>query len=163
MGEGTFSRPYIDIDEWRDSPRRHRYVHGGFEDTHTRFSFYFPEAAQYEGRFLQYLEGGAGGHENLIELGYDGTGMGWLFDLAFDELGCYLVESNQGHFTGEGLGVRDDGSDEAPIHLYDASAESAARRTTGSSATSSAPGSTTSTACGGSTTPRTAPPLCSVR
>jgi hypothetical protein len=30
-----FSRPYMDIDEWRDQPVRYRYVHGGFEGTDT--------------------------------------------------------------------------------------------------------------------------------
>ena len=46
-----FSEPYTDIDEWRDQPVRHRYVHGGFKGTETRFSFYFPPKEQYEGRF----------------------------------------------------------------------------------------------------------------
>jgi hypothetical protein len=50
-----FGQPYIDIDEWRDDPVRHRYVHGGFERTDSRFSFYFPGAAAYEGRFFQHV------------------------------------------------------------------------------------------------------------
>ncbi len=25
-----FDKPYVDLDEWRDEPARHRYVHGGF-------------------------------------------------------------------------------------------------------------------------------------
>jgi hypothetical protein len=108
---------FIDIDEWRDGPRRHRYVHGGFDDTHTRFSFYFPPVEEYRGRFVQYLEGGAGGHDNLISIGYDGLGMAWFFDLSFDELGGYMVESNQGHFPGEGLGFEDD------YELFGASAD----------------------------------------
>ncbi|QHD69229.1 hypothetical protein GS397_20690 [Sphingobium yanoikuyae] len=33
-----FTQPYIDIDEWRDAPVRHRYVPGGFKGTETRFS-----------------------------------------------------------------------------------------------------------------------------
>ena len=37
-----FNKPYIDIDEWREIPVKHRYVHGGFKGTETRFSFYFP-------------------------------------------------------------------------------------------------------------------------
>jgi hypothetical protein len=111
--------PFIDVDEWRDTPRRHRYVHGGFEDTHTRFSFYFPQPEEYRGRFFQYLEGGAGGHDNLIALGYDGKGMAWFFDLSFDELGGYMVESNQGHFPGEGLGFEDE------YELFGASADCA--------------------------------------
>ena len=38
-----FKVPFIDVDEWRDKPVRHRYVHGGFEGTTARFSFYFPQ------------------------------------------------------------------------------------------------------------------------
>jgi hypothetical protein len=49
-----FKNPFIDIDEWRDTPVRHRYIHGGFDDD-TRFSFYFPEKAAYTGRFFQYV------------------------------------------------------------------------------------------------------------
>ena len=48
-----FDKPYIDIDEWRDVPVLHRYVHGGFKNTDTRFSFYFPAKEQYGGRFFQ--------------------------------------------------------------------------------------------------------------
>jgi len=50
-----FKIPFIDIDEWRDKPIRHRYVHGGFEGTTARFSFYFPQKDQYQGRFFQYI------------------------------------------------------------------------------------------------------------
>ena len=50
-----FAQPYIDIDEWRDAPVRHRYVHGGFKGTDTRFSFYFPPKEQYQGRFFQHV------------------------------------------------------------------------------------------------------------
>jgi len=126
MADDTrFGAPYIDVDEWRDEPVRHRYVHGGFEDTHTRFSFYFPPAEKYQGRFFQYLEGGAGGHENLLAPpGADatflrGSGLMWIFDVCFDQLGGYLVESNQGHFPEEGLGFADD------IEMYAASAQAA--------------------------------------
>ena len=48
-----FNQPYIDVDEWRDKPARHRYVHGGFKGTNARFSFYFPPKEQYQGRFFQ--------------------------------------------------------------------------------------------------------------
>ena len=34
---------------------RHRYVHGGFADTETRFSIYLPPADLYEGRFFQHI------------------------------------------------------------------------------------------------------------
>jgi hypothetical protein len=53
--EPLFSQPYIDADEWRDAPVRHRYVHGGFKGTDTRFSFYLPAKEQYQGRFFQHL------------------------------------------------------------------------------------------------------------
>ena len=53
--DSMFSKPYIDLDEWRDTPVRHRYVHGGFAGTGTRFSFYFPAKEQYQGRFFQYI------------------------------------------------------------------------------------------------------------
>lgn len=49
-----FAAPFIDIDEWRDAPVRHRYVHGGFENNGTRFSFYLPPTEAYEGRFFQH-------------------------------------------------------------------------------------------------------------
>ncbi len=35
-----FGAPYIDSDEWRESPLPHRHVYGGFRDTDTRFTFY---------------------------------------------------------------------------------------------------------------------------
>jgi hypothetical protein len=35
-----FTEPYIDLNELRESPVRHRYVHGGFKGTGARFSFY---------------------------------------------------------------------------------------------------------------------------
>ena len=47
--------PYVDVDEWREVPVRHRYVHGGFAGTDTRFSMYFPPADRYEGRFFQHI------------------------------------------------------------------------------------------------------------
>src|SRR5580704_13936519 len=33
-----FTQPYMDVDEWRDTPVHHRYVHGGFKGTETRVS-----------------------------------------------------------------------------------------------------------------------------
>jgi hypothetical protein len=38
VSDPYFGPPFVDLDEWRESPRRHRYVHGGFEGTETRFS-----------------------------------------------------------------------------------------------------------------------------
>ena len=54
-GDATFAEPYVDIDEWGDAPVRHRYVHGGFKGTATRFSFYFPPKEQYQGSFFQHI------------------------------------------------------------------------------------------------------------
>ncbi|HEX5586936.1 MAG TPA: hypothetical protein VFZ17_06485, partial [Acidimicrobiia bacterium] len=105
-----------DVDEWRDAPRRHRFVHGGFEGVETRFSFYFPPEELYSGRLVQYLEGGMGGHEHTLAAMMNGE---WLFDLAFEELGAYLVESNQGHFPAPGHGFNDD------VENWGASVESA--------------------------------------
>ncbi|MGC9542105.1 PKD domain-containing protein [Streptomyces sp. UG1] len=50
-----FGEPYLDVDEWRDIPVRHRYLHGGFADSETRFSIYFPPAEAYQGRFFQHI------------------------------------------------------------------------------------------------------------
>jgi hypothetical protein len=43
----------IDVDEWRDTPVRHHYVNGHFAGTGSRFSFYFPPADKFKGRFFQ--------------------------------------------------------------------------------------------------------------
>ena len=50
-----FDEPYVDVDEWRDAPVPHRYVHGGFRGTETRFSFYLPPPSSYEGRFFHHI------------------------------------------------------------------------------------------------------------
>src|SRR5262249_6711276 len=115
-----FSEPFIDLDEWRDTPRRHRYVHGGFADSHTRFSIYLPPEELYQGRFFHFLQGGAGGSEHSLSVEMGGISGSWVFDAVFEELGGYLVESNQGHFGNEGsLGLTND------VELFEASAESA--------------------------------------
>ena len=120
VNHGTFGVTFIDVDEWRDSPRPHRYVHGGFEGTHTRFSFYFPPDELYQGRMFQFLSGGAGGDENSLAGQMAGFGLSWAFDVVFDQLGGFLVESNQGHFGNEGnTGMTGE------LELFGASAETA--------------------------------------
>lgn len=47
-----FAQPYVETDEWRETPVRHRYVRGGFTGTDAKFSLYFPPSEQYEGRFF---------------------------------------------------------------------------------------------------------------
>jgi hypothetical protein len=89
-----YVEPFVDVDEWRDEPVRHRYVHGGFTDTDLRFSLYFPPAEQYDGRFLQPVMHIAG-DENVALTG-ELAGLGnRALQFAFDS-GGYLVESNQG-------------------------------------------------------------------
>ena len=92
--DALFVEPEIDVDEWRDEPVRHRYVHGGFAATDLLFSMYFPPAEGYEGRFFQPLMHIAG-DENAAPSGeLAGLGTGAIeFALAS---GGYLVESNQG-------------------------------------------------------------------
>jgi hypothetical protein len=85
-----FGRPFVDVDEYREDPRHHRYVHGGFEGTTTRFALYFPPQEVYQGRFLQNpganLDGP--GNESLtLDRGIYGG-----LDMAF-EAGAYLVSS----------------------------------------------------------------------
>lgn len=112
-----FKAPYVDVDEWRDKPVRHRYVHGGFKGTDTRFSFYFPPKEKYQGRFFQYitpfpdnenLSQGASGEEDKIG-----------FSIAS---GAYFIETNGGgriDFAKPGLGG------DASIGAYRANAAAA--------------------------------------
>ena len=56
-----FSEPYIDVQEIRQNPLPHYYVHGGFKGTdlngtnEVRFCFYYPMKEAYQGRFFQYF------------------------------------------------------------------------------------------------------------
>ena len=86
-----YAEPFIDIDEWRDAPVRHRYVHGGFRDSELLFSLYFPPADAYEGRFFQPLQA-ISGSENSAPMSMN-QAFGVDFAVAS---GGYLVESNQG-------------------------------------------------------------------
>lgn len=89
--DSLFIKPYIDTDEWRDLPIRHRYVHGGFEGTGTKFSFYFPPKEKYEGRFFQYITPFPD-NENLTQ-GATGEDDVIGFSIAS---GAYLIETNGG-------------------------------------------------------------------
>lgn len=51
----AFKNPYVDIDEVRNTPVKHRYVHGGY-DNGTMFSLYLPvKKSDFTGRFFQYV------------------------------------------------------------------------------------------------------------
>jgi hypothetical protein len=90
-----FSEPYVDLDEWRDSPVRHRYVHGGFANTETLFSFYLPAAEQYGGRFFQHITP-VPDNENLAQ---HVTGEQDKIGFSIDS-GAYFVETNGGGPSG---------------------------------------------------------------
>ena len=109
MDESYFAHPFVELDEWRDDPVRHRYVHGGFKGTETQFSLYFPPAEQYEGRFLHHVEGGGGG-----------TPRAQPGDIALVcAYGGYLVVSNQGHMGPDATHL------DREIHHYGASVATA--------------------------------------
>jgi hypothetical protein len=88
-----YVEPFVDVDEWRDAPLRHRYVHGGFTGTDLLFSFYLPPAERYGGRFFHPVLPMAG-TESAAGFGML-DGMGGSFAFVFDS-GGYLVESNMG-------------------------------------------------------------------
>jgi hypothetical protein len=110
-----FARPFVDVDEERAEPHPHRYVHGGFEGTTTRFSFYFPPADRYEGRFFQHVTPFPESEHLAPSLSGEEDRMA----IAFTS-GAYFVETNGG---GNPFGP-----DAPPSHLvgaYDANAASA--------------------------------------
>ena len=86
----TFNEPYVDIDEWRDKPMRHRFVHGGFKGTEARFSFYFPPKERYQGRFFQVVTP-IPMSELSGEQAYGVDHLGFSLDS-----GAYFVQTNQG-------------------------------------------------------------------
>jgi hypothetical protein len=90
-----FGAPYIDVDTERDDPVPHRYVHGGFDGTATRFAFRFPPPQRWGGRMYQPLEGGNAGHEDVFASSLDAD-LGRL-EMIMVRLGGYMVESNMGH------------------------------------------------------------------
>lgn len=89
--DALFKEPYIDIDEWRDAPVRHRYIHGGFKGTEMRFSFYFPPKEQFQGRFFQYVTP-VPDSENLAQ-----SALASDNNVGFAAVsGAYFVETNGG-------------------------------------------------------------------
>lgn len=115
-----FGAPYIDQDEIKQRPSPHRFIHGGFAGTATRFAFYFPAAVSYQGRMFQPLEGANGGNE----VAFGGGMLGEMFQrIALSErMGGYMVESNQGHI---GDDVDPKAGEDPGLYGWRASAESA--------------------------------------
>jgi hypothetical protein len=89
-----YKEPYIEINELRSEPVPHRYVHGGFKSTDARFSFYFPPAEIYEGRFFH--------NTYPLALSSDVGPFPIPFDVATGNLdftfdsGAYYVQTNLG-------------------------------------------------------------------
>src|SRR5262249_46131037 len=52
----------IDVQEWRESPAKHFYIHGILNGD-TAFHVFLPAREAWKGRLLQYLQGGLGGSE----------------------------------------------------------------------------------------------------
>jgi hypothetical protein len=94
----TYEKPYIDEDEWRDEPVRYRYVHGGFEGTDCKFSFYFPPPETYEGRFYHHLMAVSGMEKAAFEPAMAGFMIPDSIPFTINA-GAYFVESNQGRIT----------------------------------------------------------------
>ena len=116
MTNDRFGSSFVDVDEWRDAPVPHRYVHGGFQDSVACFSFYFPPPELYEGRYVHLIEGGVGGNDATLAA----PGAPGGIELAF-ALGAYTLESNQGHV---GLDL----SGEPSVMVWEASARVSTRR-----------------------------------
>jgi hypothetical protein len=95
LDEQAFAAPFTDVDEWHDVPVPHRYVHGGFEGTDTRFSIYFPPADQYRGRFFQHITP-VPGSEHMAQ---SATGQEDKIGFAFSS-GGYFLETNGGGASG---------------------------------------------------------------
>lgn len=104
----TYSKPFIDKEEWRELPVRHKYIHGGFQGTPVKFTFYFPEKEAYKDRFFQRLAP-VQGDEDAAQ--YFENGAEITFAVSS---GSYLIESNMG------------GSSHNPKLIWEASAQAAA-------------------------------------
>src|ERR1700733_15501663 len=76
VNDAYFGAPNIDVDEHREAPYPHRHVHGGFADCDTRFTFYFPDQAEWQGRMYMPLEGAHARHEDGFGGGTGGRGGG---------------------------------------------------------------------------------------
>jgi hypothetical protein len=90
--DSVLKEPYVDVDEWRDKPVRHRYVHGGFKGTEARFSVYLPPKEQYQGRFFQHVTPTPINEKE----GTTGAGTGDQVGFAFASGGYFLITNEGG-------------------------------------------------------------------
>lgn len=86
-----FSKPYVDIEELREKPAPHWYIHGGFEGTDLKFAYYMPTKESYGGRFFHMIAP-AQCSENMS---YGPNGENPSIEFAVKN-GAYLVSSNMG-------------------------------------------------------------------
>lgn len=114
--DAQFAKPYIDQDEWRDQPLRHRYIHGGFEGTESRFCFYYPSKEEFRGRFFQKLAPMQGPEDDAQKQeGIEDV-------ISFSVLhGAYFVETNLG-------GILNGGGDETLVYRCSAQAAQFSRK-----------------------------------
>jgi len=117
VSDSYFGAPYIDVDEWRETPYPHRHVHGGFADCDTRFAFSFPAKEEWQGRMFMPLEGAHAGHEEAFG-GPMGEIIGGLALTA--RLGGYMAESNMGHIADD---VDPKAGDDPTLYGWRAAAE----------------------------------------
>jgi hypothetical protein len=95
-----FKEPFIDVDEWRDTPVRHRYVHGGFKGTDALYSMYLPPKEQFKGRFFQPIGAVSGNEKSAQQPSPLSTVTQENSTIGFAAAsGGYLVESNLGAKT----------------------------------------------------------------
>jgi len=92
QNDEQFQRPVIDRDELRERAGvRLRHVHGYFEGTQLRFSFFFPEKEKFGGRFHHFVAPAQGGENASLAL----EGERDMITFALTH-GAYFVESNMG-------------------------------------------------------------------
>lgn len=94
-----FARPVVDRDEWQKRDLADgetipfRFLHGFFEGTKVKFSFFFPLKEKYQGRFHQYLSPFPGPDEEMASIGRTGVNDRIGFAL---HCGAYFIETNMG-------------------------------------------------------------------
>ena len=94
-----YSKPFIDTDERRErelpngTKTAYRYMHGGFNGTQVRFSFYFPPKENFKGHFFQYLSPFPGPNEEVASLEKSGEDDPIAFAVTH---GAYFIETNMG-------------------------------------------------------------------
>lgn len=92
--DSMYAEPYLIMNELRDDPVPHRYVHGGFKGTEACFSFYFPPSDKYQRRFHHNtypLASSSDVGPFPIEFAVSTGNIGFTIDS-----GAYYVQTNNG-------------------------------------------------------------------